>query len=138
MFKRSKNESPVKAADGLTCHLLLQQSDVRGDKLAVTWVDVEPGCRQIPHRHLPEQVYVIVNGQGVMRVGDEYQAVAVGDVVYVPSNVVHGIENNAQEKLTYITAATPGFDTRAFYDSGEVLDGKPEKEAIQFAEPLLV
>ena len=88
---------------------MLQQSDVRGDNLAITWVDVDPGSRQVPHRHLPEQAYVIVSGNGLMRVGDECQAVSAGDVVYVPANVLHGIENTSQEKLTYITAANTGF-----------------------------
>ena len=138
MFKRNKNNSPVKVDDGLSCHLMLQETDVRGDSLAVTWVDVEPGARQIPHRHSPEQVYVIVKGSGLMRVGDEEQSVSVGDIVYIPGNVIHGIRNTAEETLTYITAATPGFDIHAFYDAGQAMKKARAAEAGIVEEPELI
>ncbi len=119
MYCKNKNEMPSRGRDGLVCHLLLQESDVRGTRLAVTWVDVSPGCRQHPHRHLPEQVYVIVRGEGRMMVGEKYKTVKVGDIVYIPPNVVHGIQNISNtEMLTYVTAATPSFDVAAMYDVG--------------------
>jgi len=43
----NKVEAPKKEANGLTCHMLLNYADVRGDNLAVTWVDVEPGTRHL-------------------------------------------------------------------------------------------
>jgi len=120
MYCKNKNEMPSRGRDGLVCHLLLQESDVRGTRLAVTWVDVSPGSCQHPHRHLPEQVYVIVRGEGTMKVGEKYKTVKVGDVVYIPPNVVHGIENISDtEMLTYVTAATPSFDVAAMYDVGK-------------------
>ena len=119
MYKRNKSEVPTRERDGLTCHLLLQDTDVRGTRLAVTWVDVEPGSRQQPHLHLPEQIYVIVKGEGRMQVGQKFREVSEGDIIYIPPNIVHGIENTSPyATLTYVTAATPSFDVAAFYDVG--------------------
>ncbi len=41
-----------------------------------------------------------------------------GDVVFIPPNTVHGIENVSDENLTHVSAATPTVDWRAFYDGG--------------------
>lgn len=116
MFVRNKSRAPARERDGLICHLLLQESDIRGDHLAVTWVEIKPGSRQRPHRHVPEQIYVVIQGRGKMMVDDQEKEVETGDIIYIPSNSLHGIENISSEILTYITAATPAFDVSAMYD----------------------
>ena len=113
---------------------MLQETDVRGDHMAVTWVDIQPGSKQIPHRHSPQQAYIIVRGTGKMRVGNDTEIVNAGDVVYVPGNVVHGIDNVSSEVLTYITTATPGFDMHALFDTGQanhVSSKSPHEEAAE-------
>ncbi|RMF56172.1 MAG: cupin domain-containing protein [Calditrichaeota bacterium] len=120
MYTRNKSTAPTRKRDGLTCHLLLQEGDVRNSRIAVTWVEVEPGSCQLPHRHMPEQIYVIIKGSGQMRIGETLKEVTVGDVVYIPSNMVHGIQNlSSTEQLVYVTAATPSFDIAAMYDQGK-------------------
>jgi mannose-6-phosphate isomerase-like protein (cupin superfamily) len=64
------------------------------------------------------QVYVIVQGSGIMHVGGEIQPVQAGDLIYIPSNAEHGIENNTAEPLSYVSAATPAMNLRAAYDRG--------------------
>jgi mannose-6-phosphate isomerase-like protein (cupin superfamily) len=44
------------------------------------------------------------------------EEVVKGDLIYIPSNVVHAIENRSSEMLSYISAATPPFDITAYYD----------------------
>ncbi|NIR68236.1 MAG: cupin domain-containing protein [candidate division Zixibacteria bacterium] len=97
---------------------------MHGDQIAATWVDINPGSKQRLHRHVPEQVYVIVHGKGKMQVGQHQQEVGVGDLVYIPSNTLHGIENIADDTLTYISAATPAFNISALYDTGELKEGQ--------------
>lgn len=120
MFKQNKNEAPSRERDGLVSHILLQQGDVSDTQLAITWVDVAPRSSQKPHSHAPEQVYVIIKGKGLMRVGEEKQDVTEGDLIYIPPNVVHSIENLSNDMLTYISAATPSIDIKAIYDKGEL------------------
>ena len=43
-----------------------------------------------------------------------------GDLVYIPSGAVHGIENASEEALTYVSAATPALDSEAAYDAGQL------------------
>ena len=117
MFKRNKFQVLTGEREGLLSHLLLQEGDIPDGKLAITWVDIKPGSGQRPHKHFPEQVYVIIKGKGRMRVGDEEEEVREGDLVYIPSNVTHGIKNLLDEKLTYLSASTPAFNIKNFYDT---------------------
>jgi mannose-6-phosphate isomerase-like protein (cupin superfamily) len=120
MFKLNKSAALKRDRDGLTSYVLLQKGDVSDDRLAITWVDVAPNSTQKPHSHDPEQVYVIVKGNGRMRVGEEEQDVIEGDLIYIPSNMVHSLENRSNEVLTYISASTPAFDLKGLYDTGDL------------------
>ena len=115
MFKRNKSEVEKKTGDGLISYILLQKSDVDVSNLLVTWVEISPGDKQKLHQHVSEQVYVIIKGSGKMTVGDEKENVAEGDIIYVPSNKLHGILNTGNSLLAYVSAATPSFDVSIFY-----------------------
>jgi mannose-6-phosphate isomerase-like protein (cupin superfamily) len=120
MYQRSKNDVSRRVRSGLTSHFLLDRNSGVATRLAVTWVEVEPGAAQIPHHHAPEQVYVIVQGTGKMQVGDETQPVSAGDLVFIPPDVVHGLVNTGPDLLVYVSAATPPFDLTEAYDRGQL------------------
>ncbi len=111
---------PKRVRPGLVSHILLQSGDTPTNNLAVTWVEVEAGARQQPHSHPPEQTYVIVRGRGRMQVGAEFAEVQAGELVYIPSNIEHAIENTGTETLVYVSASVPAFDLEALYDSGQL------------------
>lgn len=123
MLINNKSKVPKRERNGLVSHILLQKGDVPYDRLAITWVDVTPGSGQRQHSHVPEQVFVIIQGTGRMRIGKEKRDVGKGDMIYIPSNSVHNIENFSDEMLSYISAATPAFDLKALYDTGNLQGG---------------
>ncbi|MBF0506245.1 MAG: cupin domain-containing protein [Nitrospirae bacterium] len=88
--------------------------------MSVARVEVEPGCNQQPHHHAPEQAYIIISGNGRIKVGSEIADVQAGDLLYIPSNVEHAVENAGPEKLVYISVTVPGFDIEALYDTGQL------------------
>ena len=121
MFKRSESGVLRREHDGLVSHVLLHKRDLPEARLTVTWVDVAPGSRQRAHSHGLEQVYVVIRGRGKIRVGDEERWVVEGDLIFIPPDTVHGIENRSSEVLTYVSsAATPAVDWEAFYDAGKL------------------
>lgn len=124
MFVRTAAQAHRRERDGLVSRVLIQEGDLAESALTVTWVDVRPGASQAPHDHAPQQVYVIVRGEGCMRVGKDEHDVRQGDLVFVPSNVTHGITNTGADTLTYVSAATPAFQVTDLYDSGP-LGGTP-------------
>ena len=120
MFTRNRDNADRRQRAGLTSYCLLARGDAETDELAVTCVDVEPGGRQVPHSHPETQVYVILAGRGRMTVGKSSRNVCAGELVHVPSNAVHGIENTASILLSYVSAATPAFDYTEAYDRGQL------------------
>jgi mannose-6-phosphate isomerase-like protein (cupin superfamily)/GNAT superfamily N-acetyltransferase len=136
MFTRHIDTAPKRRREKLTSICLLTRGDVADDKLAVTWVDVASGGRQIPHNHPEVQVYVIVAGRGRMLVGEEQKEVSAGELVYVPSGVMHGIENIGEDTLSYISAANPAFDYIEAYDRGQLVGESYPKNEGEPGQPL--
>ena len=65
---------------------------------------VFPGKRLSLQRHkLREEVWVIVEGSGLMTLGDKTFPVKKGDVLNIPKYTIHRIENNTEsEPLVFI------------------------------------
>lgn len=120
MFVRSQDQADKRDRNGLTSYFMFGRGDADTDALAITWVTVEPGKRQRLHNHPEVQVYIIIVGEGTMQVSDESQIVRAGDLIYIPSNAMHGITNTGDEMLQYISAANPAFDLEEAYDRGQL------------------
>jgi mannose-6-phosphate isomerase-like protein (cupin superfamily) len=111
MFVRNISESPRNHRGGQTSYLLLTEGQFGSRNLSITWVECEPGSEQPVHQHAnSEQVYVIVRGRGVMRVGHEEREVRSGTMVLVPSGASHSIRNVGEEPLLYVSATSPPFE----------------------------
>jgi mannose-6-phosphate isomerase-like protein (cupin superfamily) len=52
-----------------------------------------------------------------MVVDDAERDVSEGDLVFVPPNALHGIQNTGKQTLTYLSASTPTFGITALYDA---------------------
>src|ERR1044072_1174671 len=79
-----------------------------------------PGQSVTPHHHREiEEIYYILSGRGVMRVGDEKREVAAGDAIYVPREFRHTLENTGAEPIKLLLVCGPAF----FYED-ELLDAQ--------------
>jgi mannose-6-phosphate isomerase-like protein (cupin superfamily) len=101
--------SPRNDRAGQTSYLLLAGGDFGSRNLAITLVHGEPGSEQPMHAHDAEQVYVIVEGRGLMRVDDEEQEVGPETLVFIPPGSRHAIRNVGGARLTYVSATSPSF-----------------------------
>ena len=57
-----------------------------------------------PH-HGEEEIYVILKGEGLMRVDDEVQRVVEGDVVLNKAGSWHGLANDGAEDIVILVVA---------------------------------
>lgn len=63
------------------------------------------------HAHkVQEQVYHVLEGEGLMEIGDEKMVVRKNDVIFLPPGVPHSIQNSGLGDLTFIVATTPILD----------------------------
>ena len=57
-----------------------------------------------PHLHVDvEEIYYILEGSGMMMVGDKDRKVARGDLIYVPPRQIHTISHTGRKPLRFIT-----------------------------------
>ncbi len=105
--------APVNRRGGQESHLVLTKGQFGSRHLTVTWVRGEPGSEQPVHVHEQEQVYVVIQGRGVMRVGEEEQKVEAGTLVFVAPGSRHSIRNPGPDPLVFISAASPAIDVNA-------------------------
>lgn len=69
-----------------------------------------PGCAVTPHHHRQlEEVYYILEGHGVMTVGDSEQEVRAGDAVYIPRDHRHTLSNTGTEAMKILLVCGPAF-----------------------------
>ena len=104
-----KNTSPRYQRDDIISYLLVSEKTCGAENLAITIVEMEPGGFQHLHSHEPEQMYFILEGQGVMSVDGEERPVKTGDGIFFPSLAEHGLKNTGKGVLRYLSAASPSF-----------------------------
>jgi mannose-6-phosphate isomerase-like protein (cupin superfamily) len=69
-----------------------------------------PGCAVTPHHHRAlEEIYYIVEGRGVMTVGEERREVSAGDAIFIPLKHRHTLENTGTVPIKLILVCGPAF-----------------------------
>ncbi|WP_370675812.1 cupin domain-containing protein [Pleomorphomonas sp. PLEO] len=95
--------------------------------LGYSVVETKPGCRASPmHNHrCNEEMFLILDGEGVLRIGSERYPVRTGDIIACPPGgpeTAHQIENTSDKPLRYFAISTmveP--DVIDYPDSGKFL-----------------
>lgn len=75
---------------------------------------VEPGQSQRVHAHAAEaKVYYVIEGQGDITVGDRTETMGPGQFAFAPAGVMHGLTNNAKERMIALVIIAPHPSKRA-------------------------
>jgi mannose-6-phosphate isomerase-like protein (cupin superfamily) len=120
-----KGETPRYERDNIISHLLVSEKTCGSKNLTTTIVEMQPGGIQKMHSHGPEQMYYVLEGEGVIIVGNETEIVGAGDCIFIPSNAPHGLENKGMFLLRYFSAASPSFgreETERFWPLNSMKD----------------
>jgi quercetin dioxygenase-like cupin family protein len=65
-------------------------------------VTLEPGAQpHPPHRHIEEEIMIVGEGSGEFFVNGAATQVKTGDMVFAESNVMHGVKNTGQTRMTF-------------------------------------
>jgi mannose-6-phosphate isomerase-like protein (cupin superfamily) len=63
------------------------------------------------HKHkVQEQVYHVLDGEGLMQIGPERRVVRKHDVIYLAPGVEHSIENSGLVDLVFLVVTSPMTD----------------------------
>jgi len=89
--------------------MLIGESNCSVSNISIQYSEVDVDKEQPLHHHAPEQCYYIIEGEGMMTVGNENCKVQKGDAIYIPANAIHGIKNTGSSLLKYLTSNSPSF-----------------------------
>jgi len=69
---------------------------------------LEAGQSQTPHVHQDaDKVYVVLEGEGTFRIGEEQAALEAGQAVIAPAGVAHGVANEGPDRLVCLVFLAP-------------------------------
>ncbi len=64
-----------------------------------------------PHKHkVMEEVYYVVKGAGNIVIGGETFKIKSGDIISIPKNEIHYVENTSVEPIELVVVTHPRFD----------------------------
>jgi uncharacterized cupin superfamily protein len=106
-------------------------------KLGASYEVLEPGKRGCPYHlhHAQEELFVILEGAGTLRVAGEYLPIKAGDVIFIPpgADYPHQIINTSEAHLKYLSISTRESPEIAEYpDSGKFLAYASAGQGTQF------
>jgi len=102
---------PFTTKDGSEIRELLghRNSCIRNQTLAEARLPA--GGSTTPHYHVrTEEIYFLLEGQGLMRVGQESAAVGPGDAIAIPPGTSHQITNTGKGVLRFLCCCAPGYE----------------------------
>ena len=71
----------------------------------------QPMAHVALHKHkVQEQVYHVLDGEGLMEIGAERRVVRRHDVIYLPPGVEHSIQNSGLTDLVFLVVTSPPTD----------------------------
>ena len=81
---------------------------MQGDLLFVGLNAFEPGQEHAAHAHVgQDKLYFILEGTGVVHIGEQSEILSAGDAAYAPSGVSHSIRNPGPDRLVTMVVLAP-------------------------------
>lgn len=83
---------------------LFSRGLINTDSLTVGVAIVHPNDALKPHQHSPLEIYFVMQGEGIMTLGNEERVVRANDAVFIPGDMRHGIANCGNSDLIFLYA----------------------------------
>ena len=68
---------------------------------------LEPNQKDLQQPHTEDEVYYVLSGQGVVRVGDEDRSIHAGSIILVEANVKHHFHSITEELKLLVFFSPP-------------------------------
>ncbi len=81
--------------------------------------DMSPGRKMRVHKHLNNDELIFIHkGEGTLTLDEEIIKVKIGDVVFVPRGIWHGLDNTGAENLLMVFQYSPAGFEEYFVENG--------------------
>lgn len=98
------------AEDKAVAREFISPRNSRAQKLSIADIIIPAGVEVVEHHHIMEEVYYVVDGEGIMKINGVEQLMKKGDSVVILPNERHSIKNPSKNKeLRLIVTCTPAW-----------------------------
>jgi mannose-6-phosphate isomerase-like protein (cupin superfamily) len=105
----SKCEEFTAGDDTILRELLHPDKEDLQLRYSLAHATLKSGKKSYRHKLKTSEVYYILEGIGLMHIGDESKEVKPGSAVYIPPNLVQFIENTGKIDLKFICIVDPAW-----------------------------
>ena len=85
-----------------------KSSVMQGESLFVGLNSFESGQEHAAHTHSgQDKLYFVLEGSGVVRIGEDTALLNAGDAAFAPSGIVHSIQNPGPDRLVVMAVLAP-------------------------------
>ena len=89
------------------------------DGISLCVEDMSPGRKMRVHKHLNNDELIFIHkGEGTLTLDEETIKVKIGDVVFVPRGIWHGLDNTGAENLLMVFQYSPAGFEEYFIENG--------------------
>lgn len=94
-----------------TQNLVGGASPIKADGFCMGQVTLDPDGGQVPwHNHPNEEVYLVLEGELELALGEEVGTVRSGQAVHIPPNVFHQLTNRGNTPARFVYVYSPAGD----------------------------
>ena len=79
--------------------LLVDSTITRTSGVSVGLLKIKSNEKLALHHHSQKEIYIIKKGKGNLITPDKTSFLKAGDLVFIPENVIHGIQNNGKMSM---------------------------------------
>ncbi|MFZ7128688.1 MAG: cupin domain-containing protein [Desulfobacterales bacterium] len=101
------NTSPRNESDGVSSYLLVSGITTGSRHLTALLIEMQAGSLQRRASREYEQCCFILEGEGMMTVGDESGRIGPGDCIFIPAGVPSGLVNDGNGVLVFFSTSAP-------------------------------
>ncbi len=99
---KAESIQPQGAAPGAKAYVHFNGPTEQLAALASGLVTLEPGAQpHPPHRHPEEEIMIVGEGTGEFFLDGAATQVKTGDMVFAEANVLHGVRNTGETRMTF-------------------------------------
>ncbi len=111
MQLRSRDDAtPFTTKDGSTIRVLLDAAEGGAANQSLAEAELQPGQATERHYHAAtEELYVLLDGSGVMEVDGEQGEVVAGEAILIPPGAWHEIRAGADAPLRFLCCCAPQY-----------------------------
>lgn len=104
-----KSQPWYKAEDNAVAREIASPRNSKIKSMSIAEIIIPAGVEVVPHHHVMEEVYYIIEGEGIMMVEDKEAHVQAGQAVVLAPHQWHNIRNHTDKKLRMIVTCVPSW-----------------------------